>query len=207
MANVLFIKANDRPSEQAVSVQMYDAFLDSYKSNHAGDTVTELDLYTEILPFYGNTAMTAMFKGAQGMELTADEQEAADRVNQYVNQFLEADKVVITVPLWNYAAPAPLINYVAYIAQAGKTFRYTANGPEGLAKGKKVVLLSARGGVYSEGPMADFEAAVRPLKGAFGLFGADVQELVIEGHNQFRDRSADILREGLDNVKAVAADF
>lgn len=207
MANVLFIKANDRPADQAVSVQMYDAFLDSYKSTHAGDTVTELDLYKEVLPFYGNTAITAMYKSSQGFELTAEEQEAAGLVEKHLNQFLEADKVVVAFPLWNFTAPAPLINYISYVAQAGKTFRYTANGPEGLAKGKKVVLLNARGGVYSEGPMSQIEASLRPIKAAFGFFGTDVQELVIEGHNQFRDRSADILREGLDKVKAVASDF
>ncbi|KKC47410.1 MULTISPECIES: FMN-dependent NADH-azoreductase [Paenibacillus] len=207
MASILFVKANDRPADQAISVQMYNTFLESYKAAHPNDTVTELDLYEEVLPFYGNTAMTGMFKAGQGIDTTPEEQAAVELVTKYVNQFLEADKVVITVPLWNFTAPAPLINYVAYLAQAGKTFRYTAEGPVGLATGKKVALLSARGGVYSTAPMADFESALRPLKGAFGLFGVQAQEIVIEGHNQFRDRAADIVSEGLDKVKAEAAAF
>ncbi|OXM12986.1 FMN-dependent NADH-azoreductase [Paenibacillus herberti] len=207
MSNILFVKANDRPAEQAISVQMYNTFLDAYKSANPTDTVIELDLYTEILPFYGNTAITGMYKAAQGYELTAEEQTAVELVNKYVNQFLEADKVVFAFPLWNFAAPAPLVNYVGYLAQAGKTFRYTAEGPQGLVTGKKAILLNARGGVYSEGPMSEIEAAIRPLKGALGLFGIQAEELVIEGHNQFQDRTQEILRDGLDKVKAVAAAF
>ncbi|MCM3748107.1 FMN-dependent NADH-azoreductase [Paenibacillus pasadenensis] len=207
MATILFVKANDRPAEQAISVQMYNTFLDAYKSSHPQDTVIELDLYKEVLPFYGNTAITGMYKSSQGFELTSEEQEAVALVNKYVGQFLDADKVVFAFPLWNFTAPAPLINYVGYIAQAGKTFRYTAEGPVGLAAGKKAVLLNARGGVYSEGPMAQVEASVRPIKGALGLFGVDVQELVIEGHNQLQDRAQDILRDGLDKVKTFAEQF
>ncbi|MWC27930.1 FMN-dependent NADH-azoreductase [Paenibacillus sp. MMS18-CY102] len=207
MATVLLIKANDRPAEQAVSVQMYDAFVQSYKESHPADTVIELDLYAENLPFYGNDAITGMFKSAQGFELTPDEKHAADTVNKYLDQFLAADKVAIAFPLWNFTAPAPLINYIGYIAQAGKTFKYTAEGPVGLLNNKPVVLLSARGGVYSEGPMAEVEAAVRPVKAALGLFGAQTQEVIIEGHNQFRDRSAEIIADGLKKVAETAAAF
>ncbi|EFM12472.1 NAD(P)H dehydrogenase (quinone) [Paenibacillus curdlanolyticus YK9] len=207
MATVLMIKANDRPAEQAVSVQLYDAFVQSYKETHPADTVVELDLYAENLPFYGNEAITAMFKSAQGFELSAEEKRAADTVNKYLDQFIAADKVAIAFPLWNFTAPAPLINYIGYIAQAGKTFKYTAEGPVGLLNNKPVVLLSARGGVYSEGPMVEFEAAVRPVKAALGLFGAQTQEVIIEGHNQFRDRAADIIAEGLKKAADTAAAF
>ncbi|MNY80426.1 FMN-dependent NADH-azoreductase 1 [compost metagenome] len=67
--------------------------------------------------------------------------------------------------------------------------------------------MNARGGVYSEGPMAELESAVRPLRGVFGLFGIQTQVVVIEGHNQFKDRSADILAEGLRETAKAAAEF
>lgn len=75
MSNILFVKANDRPADQAVSVKLYDAFLSAYKESHPGDTVTELDLYNTEFPFYGNTAITGTYKAANGFELTADEQK------------------------------------------------------------------------------------------------------------------------------------
>lgn len=73
MANVLFVKANDRPAEQAVSVQMYDTFLKAYKERHPQDTIKELDLFSMGLPYYGNAAISGLYKAAQGLEATAEE--------------------------------------------------------------------------------------------------------------------------------------
>lgn len=207
MSNILFVKANDRPSDQAVSVRMYDAFLSAYKEAHPNDTVTELDLYAENIPHYGNVTVTALYKAAQGYPLTEEEQAAADVAGKYLDQFLASDKVVFAFPLWNYTAPSPLISYVSYLAQVGKTFKYTDKGAVGLAGDKKVALLTARGGIYSEGPMADIESAVRPIKAVLGMFGIQAEEVVIEGHNQFKDRAATIISEGLEATAKVASGF
>ncbi|CAH1201805.1 FMN-dependent NADH-azoreductase 4 [Paenibacillus plantiphilus] len=207
MATILFVKANDRPVEQAVSVKMYEAFLESYKAAHPSDVITELDLYKEELPFYGNEAITGTYKRSQGYDLTAEEKNAAAIVDRYLEQFLAADKIVLAFPLWNFTPPAPLINYIAYISQAGKTFKYTAEGPVGLVGDKKVILLNARGGVYSVEPMAAMESAVRPLKATLGLFGIQPIEVIIEGHNQFQDRTEEIISEGLKETASVAANF
>jgi FMN-dependent NADH-azoreductase len=207
MANILFVKANDRPSEQAVSVQMYETFLNTYKEAHPDDVITELDLYREELPYYGSDAITGTFKLNQGYELTTEEQAAAKVATRYLEQFLAADKVVIAFPLWNFVAPAPLISYISYITQVGKTFNYTAEGPVGLVGDKKVVLLNARGGIYSTEPMASIESAIKPLKTTLGLFGIKPTEVIIEGHNQFKDRSAEIIGEGLIETARIAAGF
>ncbi|MBH5317627.1 FMN-dependent NADH-azoreductase [Paenibacillus sp. GSMTC-2017] len=207
MANVLFIKVNDRPADQAVSVQMYETFLSTYKEANGSDEITELDLFNVELPYYGNDAITGLYKLAQGYPLTDAEQKAADIANRYLDQFLAADKIVIAFPLWNFVAPAPLTTYMSYIAQAGKTFKYTAEGPVGLVGDKKVVLLNARGGVYSVEPMASIESTIKPVKAAFGLFGVNAEEVIIEGHNQFKDQSADIIAKGLAEVAGVAASF
>lgn len=205
MANVLFIKANDRPVEQAISVKMYETFLHAYKETHPSDVITELDLYKEELPYYGNDAITGIYKLSQGYELTEEEKGATAIANRYLDQFLAADKIVIAFPLWNFTAPAPLINYMAYITQVGKTFKYTAEGPVGLVGEKKVVLLNARGGIYSAEPMSSIESAVKPLKATFGLFGIQSLEVIIEGHNQFKDRSEEIISEGLKETAKLAA--
>ncbi|CAM4188135.1 FMN-dependent NADH-azoreductase [Paenibacillus xylanexedens] len=208
MSNILFVKANDRPADQAVSVKLYDAFLSAYKESHPGDTVTELDLYNTEFPFYGNTAITGTYKAANGFELTADEQKAASLAAQLQDQFLAADKVVFAFPLWNFTVPAPLVNYIAYLSQAGKTFNYTAEGPVGLAGDKKVALLNARGGVYSEGPMAAAEMSLNFLKTVLGLWGIQNPEVVIvEGHNASADRAEEIVTAGLKLASEVAVKF
>jgi FMN-dependent NADH-azoreductase len=207
MSNVLMIKANDRPLEQSVTVQMYETFVKTYRDTHPDDVVTELDLFALNLPNYGNTALTALFKRSQGQELTPEETNIADLVRIHIDQFLASDKVVIAFPLWNYAAPAPLITYLSYLAQAGTMFRYTPEGPVGLAGGRKVVLLNARGGIYSTEDMAPFEGAIRFVKSNLMLWGITPEEIIIEGHNQMPAEAKNIIQKGLDQTAKYAVTF
>jgi FMN-dependent NADH-azoreductase len=74
-----------------------------------------------------------------------------------VTEFLNADAVVLGVPMYNFSIPTPLKAWIDRIAQAGRTFRYTEKGPEGLAGGKKVLIISSRGGAFVGTP---YEAAL-----------------------------------------------
>lgn len=208
MTKVLFVKVNDRPADQAISSKMYDTFLQTYKETHRADEVTELDLFKEELPYYGNTAITGLYKRNQGLKLTAEEEYAAKLVDQYLNQFMAMDKVVFAFPLWNSTVPAPLITYLSYLAQAGIMFNYTAEGPVGYAGDKKVMLLNARGSDYALEGMASAEMAVSLVKNIIGLWGIKNPEtVVIEGHNQYPDRSQKIIADGLENVAKAAEAF
>ncbi|WP_110929613.1 FMN-dependent NADH-azoreductase [Bacillus massiliglaciei] len=208
MSKVLFVKANDRPADQAISVQMYEAFLSTYKEANPSDEITELDLFAENIPYYGNTAIMGVYKRNQGLELTAEEAKAADLVDQYLNQFFAADKVVFAFPLWNATVPAPLVSYISYLAQAGKTFKYTAEGPVGLAGDKEVALLASRGSDYSSAEMAANELAVKYVQANLALWGlTNPVTVVIEGHNQYPDRSEEIIANGLQAVAEAAAKF
>lgn len=208
MSSVLFIKANPRPAEQAVSVQLYDAFLKSYRATQPGDEIVELDLFKNPPPYYDAVHMTAMYKLANGYGLTPEETEAAAQVNGYLDQFLAADKVVIAFPLWNFSAPAQLVSYLHFLSQAGKTFKYTAEGPVGLAGNKKVVLLNARGGVYSVEPMQALEMSLSYVRNVLAFWGVtDIETVVVEGHNQFPDRSQAIVQEGVSQAAELAASF
>ncbi|MRN54608.1 FMN-dependent NADH-azoreductase [Paenibacillus monticola] len=208
MTNVLFIKANNRPVEQSVSVKLYHEFLESYKQSHPQDEITELDLFAEQLPYYDNTLITGMYKAAQGYEATPEEAAGAALVNKYLEQFIAAEKVVIAFPLWNMTVPAVLHTYIDYLSQAGKTFQYTAEGPNGLLGGKKVVLLNARGGIYSEGPAAGAEMAVNFILGMLGFWGVtDIEQVIIEGHNQLPQQATEIIEKGLQLAKTTAVSF
>ncbi|MEY8755919.1 FMN-dependent NADH-azoreductase [Peribacillus frigoritolerans] len=208
MTKVLFVKVNDRPADQAISSKMYDTFLQTYKETHRAEEVTELDLFKEELPYYGNAVITGLYKRNQGLELTAEEENATKLVDQYLNQFMAMDKVVFAFPLWNSTVPAPLITYLSYLAQAGKMFNYTAEGPVGYAGDKKVMLLNARGSDYALEGMASAEMAVSLVKNIIGLWGINNPEtVVIEGHNQYPDRSQKIIADGLENVAKAAEAF
>ncbi|HDR7686019.1 FMN-dependent NADH-azoreductase [Bacillus toyonensis] len=208
MATVLFVKANNRPAEQAVSVKLYEAFLANYKEAHPNDTVVELDLYKEELPYVGVDMINGTFKAGKGFDLTEEEAKAVAVADKYLNQFLEADKVVFGFPLWNLTIPAVLHTYIDYLNRAGKTFKYTPEGPVGLIGDKKIALLNARGGVYSEGPGAEVEMAVKYVASMMGFFGAtNMETVVIEGHNQFPDKAEEIITAGLEEAAKVASKF
>ena len=208
MANVLFIKANDRPSEQAISVQMYDTFLSTYRAANPQGLITEVDLFHVDLPYFGNKALTGIYMLNQGMEPTPDVKKIAEIANFYLEQFLAADKIVFAFPMWNFTVPAPLITYLSYLSQAGKTFKYTAEGPIGLAADKKVVLLNARGGDYSTEYMMPVEMAAKLVQASIGLWGITEPELVvIEGHAQYPDKKEIIIETGLLATRELAASF
>ncbi|MEW5548914.1 FMN-dependent NADH-azoreductase [Peribacillus frigoritolerans] len=208
MTTVLFVKANNRPANQAVSVKLYEAFLASYKELHPNDTVVELDLYKEELPYVGVDMINGTFKASRGLDLTAEEAKAVTVADKYLEQFLAADKVVFGFPLWNLTIPAVLHTYIDYLNRAGKTFKYTPEGPVGLIGDKKIVLLNASGGVYSEGPKAEVEMAVKYVASMMSFFGVkNIEKVVIEGHNQFPDKAEDIIAAGLEKAVKVVSTF
>ncbi|MGB3565542.1 MAG: FMN-dependent NADH-azoreductase [Priestia megaterium] len=208
MSYTLFIKANDRSASEAVSMKLYDAFLKSYQQSHQDEEIIELNLFKEELPYLGADMINGQFKLARGLEVTAAENKAAETANSYLEQFVRADKIVIAFPLWNFTVPAVLHTYFDYLNQAGKTFKYTPEGPVGLLGDKKVMLLNARGGVYSEGPAAAVEMAVKYVSSVLQFFGVtDVNSIIIEGHNQFPDRAQEIIESGLEQAAQAAKTF
>ncbi len=115
---------------------------------------------------------------------------------------------VFGFPLWNLTIPAVLHTYIDYLNRAGKTFKYTPEGPVGLIGNKKIALLNASGGVYSTGPAAEMEMAVKYVASMMGFFGATgIETVVIEGHNQFPDKAEEIISTGLEKAIKVASTF
>lgn len=121
------------------------------------------------------------FQNREG--LTPHQQRELELTDALVEEFLAADVVVIGAPMYNFSVPTQLKAWFDRIAQAGKTFRYTENGPVGLAGGKRVIVTSARGGVYSTNPALaglDFqESYIKAIMGFMGI--TDVSMVRAEG--------------------------
>jgi FMN-dependent NADH-azoreductase len=97
---------------------------------------------------------------------------------QVLEEFLDADVVLIGSPMYNFGISSQLKAWIDRISVAGKTFRYTEKGPEGLAGGKQVIIASSRGGQYSEGPAAAFDFQEAYLRAVFGFIGITEPEFV-----------------------------
>ena len=104
--------------------------------------------------------------------------------NLDLEEFLAADTIVIGAPMYNFTLPSQLKAWVDRILVAGKTFRYTANGSEGLAGGKKVIIAMARGGFYEAGsPAAGLEHLETYLRGIFNFIGIEPEFVAADGLN------------------------
>ncbi len=100
-----------------------------------------------------------------------------------VDEFLDADVIVLGVPMYNFGVPSQLKAWLDRIAIAGKTFRYTESGAEGLAGGRRLIVASARGGFYGAGsPTAAFDHQESYLRAFFGFVGvSDITFVHAEG--------------------------
>jgi FMN-dependent NADH-azoreductase len=99
-----------------------------------------------------------------------------------LDEFLAADTIVIGAPMYNFTLPSQLKAWLDRILVAGKTFRYTDNGPEGLAAGKRVIVALARGGFYDlNSPAAALEHLESYLRGAFNFIGIEPEFVAADG--------------------------
>jgi FMN-dependent NADH-azoreductase len=99
------------------------------------------------------------------------------------DEFLAARTIVIGAPMYNFGVSSQLKAWLDRVALQGKTFRYGAHGPEGLAGGRKVIIVSSRGGIYSSGsPVAAFDHQETYLQAFFGFLGiTDITFVRAEG--------------------------
>lgn len=104
--------------------------------------------------------------------------------------------------------PPILKAYVDSICVAGKTFRYTEQGPVGLLSDKKALHIQARGGIYSEGPAAQMESGHRYLSIIMSFLGVPkLDGIFVEGHNQYKDRADEIKQQAIEQARTFAKQF
>ena len=112
--------------------------------------MTVRDLVATPHPALDEAALGALFTPAA--QRTAEQAARVAQDDALIAEIQAADVVVLGVPMYNFGVPAQLKNWIDAITRAGVTFRYTANGPEGLLKGKTVYVALARGGRYRNTP-------------------------------------------------------
>lgn len=202
--NILRVLANPKTVENSASLKIEQAFHKALVAKHPEAQVETIDLYRDEVPLLDEKLLPAFF-GAE----PADGETARKRERQkaILAQFLAADLVVIATPMWNFNAPPMLKAWIDTVLVAGQTFRYTAKGPEGLAKGKKVVLCIASGGVY-EGDMASYDTLTPMLKTQLGFIGiTEVTELRAPGQGAGGEKAAASTAAAVEQAQLAAANF
>lgn len=202
MSNILVVKANNRPD--GVSTAMYNTFMENI--DQTTNNVTTFDVFEQEMPYIGQDLFNAFAKGAEGEALTSKEATLMAVRQEAMDKFAAADVIVFAFPMWNLSIPAALHTYIDYIFQAGFTFSYNADGSMNqLLKDKKIILLNARGGIYS-GDASVMENSVTYMEKVFGgMFGMEItDEIIIEGHNADPAQTEAIVTAGMEKVAALA---
>ncbi|WP_206860783.1 FMN-dependent NADH-azoreductase [Lysobacter changpingensis] len=140
-----------------------------------------------------------------GRTLAKADPAQAEADEATLQQFLAADVVVIGAPFYNFSIPSTLKAWIDRVAVSGRTFRYTEAGPEGLAGGKRVIVVSGRGGLYGDASPADFQEAY--LRQVFGFLGVTDLEIVrAEGVAYSPQHRADALAAAHASIRSPLAE-
>ncbi|PKP81406.1 MAG: FMN-dependent NADH-azoreductase [Alphaproteobacteria bacterium HGW-Alphaproteobacteria-18] len=167
MSNLLAINSSANTGE-SVSRILIDEAVSQILAAAPNTQVVRRDLGTHPVPHL----TTANLAGVRGVPATTDEHAARALSDELIAELKSAGTVVIAAPMYNFSVPTGLRSWFDFVLRADETFKYSEAGPEGLLKGKKVIVLTSRGGLYSEGPAAaaDFqEPYLRHLLGFVGI--------------------------------------
>ncbi|KJC36076.1 FMN-dependent NADH-azoreductase [Bradyrhizobium sp. LTSP885] len=159
----------------SVSRQVSAAAVERLRQANPGLAVTYRDLSTAPLGHLTGSHLAAG-QGATPEPSLRNDIAAGQAV---LDEFLAADIVVIGAPMYNFTIPSQLKAWIDRVVVAGKTFKYGANGVEGLAGNKRVIVAISRGGFYGAGtPMAALEHLETYLRGVFGFIGVTNLEFI-----------------------------
>ncbi len=141
-------------------------------------SVTYRDLADPEALSLGSVVLAA--RSTPSEQRSPEQQTLAAKADAVTAEFLAADTIVLGAPMYNFSVPTQLKAWIDLVVLAGVTFRYGANGPEGLIKGKRVVIVATAGGMHANQPSG--QAHVDYLKQVFGFLGiTDIRVIVAEG--------------------------
>lgn len=180
--NILQINSSARrlqDGQGSVSTRLANELSAGLRAAHPGATVTVRDLAADPLPVLDEAALGALFTPA---EQRTPEQAARVALNdRLIAELLAADVLVIGAPMINFNISAQLKNWIDAVARAGTTFKYTEQGPVGLVTGKKVYVVTARGGIHRGQPTDQITPYLRTVLAFLGM--GDVEFVYAEGLN------------------------
>ena len=201
MSRILYLRSS-LSGHDSVSNQLADEFLEGLKARNPGALVTTLDLAKDPLPHLGAEEFAAW-------TVPDDQRSDAQRglamlSDQLIDALFTHDTLVLAVPMYNLGIPSTLKAWIDRVARAGKTFRYTAEGPVGLVNGVRTYVFFARGGVYRNTSLDTQTGHLRAVLGLMGI--TDVESVYAEGLNMGDKARSASLAEARSAISMLATD-
>ena len=202
MKRILFINSS-LFGDDSVSTQIAQSLVGQLIEEHPGSEVTRIHLAEDALPHLDADE----FKSWTIPVDKRDERQnaLAVRSDNLIDQLLSHDTLVLAVPMYNLGIPSTLKAWIDRVSRAGKTFRYTADGPAGLVKGMQAYLVFARGGIYRDTPL---DSQTGYLTSVLGLMGIkDVETIYAEGLNMGGDAREKSITGAMAEVENLVAEY
>lgn len=193
MRKILHIRSSIK-EENSVSRKIGDDLINHFKSTDKVK-VSERDLVDNSVEHINPDFINAMVNNNQDRLATS---------NKLIEELFENDIIVIESPMYNFSIPSTLKSWIDNIMIARKTFLYTANGPEGLVKNKKAILVLSKGNIYSEGAAKPLDFQENYLKTILNFIGInDITVICAEGV----DLNAETREKSLKQVEQQIKDL
>jgi FMN-dependent NADH-azoreductase len=169
MAHILHLDSSPR-GNRSISRTLTKEFITDWKASNPNDIVTYRDLGHYPVPAVDEAWIAASFAPAESR--TTELAAVIKTSDELIDEFLAADYYVFGVPMFNFSIPSTLKAYIDQILRVNRTFVINNDGYEGLAKNKKMLIITARGGTYQPGtPSAEYDFQEPYLRTAFGFIG------------------------------------
>ena len=180
MKNILFIQSSPR-GPQSYSQKVAQSIVDGLKTRHTGANVVVRNLAQNPPPHVGEAFIGGL--SIQPGQRSPEQTAALKLSDVLIDELTAADVVVLAVPMHNFGPPSSLKAWIDHVVRVGRTVSYSQkNGPEGALKGKRVILVLASGGVYSDGPAKPLDFQEPYLRAILGFIGlTDIEVVHVEG--------------------------
>jgi FMN-dependent NADH-azoreductase len=190
--------------DQSKSAQVAGEFVDAWRRTHPGTAVVARALTPDAIPHLSLDALGALMTPTE--QRSAEQNAAVAFADGLIEELEAADTIVLAVPMYNFSIPSTLKAWIDHIARAGRTFRYTAAGPEGLLQGKKVFVVTGRGGFYSgDSPAKVLDFQEPYLRGVLGFLGlTDVTFIHVEGLKVSPETAEQAINRARETIAAIA---
>jgi FMN-dependent NADH-azoreductase len=200
MSKILLVTSSlfgENSKSSAVALQ----FINAWRAVHGGSTLTVRD--ANALPHLNGEILSAL--ATPPAQRNPAQETAATSADALIEEVEAADTMVIAAPMYNFSISSPLKAWIDHIVRAGRTFRYTASGPEGLLKGKKVVVVVSRGGVYSgDSPARGMDFQEPYLRAVLGFLGlSDVTFIHAEGQSVSPEMAAQGMKAAQNAIAEI----
>ena len=179
MKNILFIQSSPR-GPQSYSQKVAQSVVDELTFRHPAANVVVRNLAQNPPPHIGEAFVGGL--SSKPEERTPAQTRALKLSDALIDELAAADIVVLAVPMHNFSVPSTLKAWIDHVVRVGRTVSYSQKGPEGMLKGRRAILVLARGGVYSDGPARPFDFQEPYLRAILGFIGiTDIDVVPVEG--------------------------